>query len=95
MRRDDKVLPLAEFDNTPEGHRKISRWATKGGRLARVCMEATGIYHLELALTLSAHKKIDVMVVKIETVIERLKEYRTALITAAVTGQIDVREAAA
>ena len=26
-------------------------------------MEATGIYHLELALTLSAHKKIDVMVV--------------------------------
>ena len=39
--------------------------------------------------------KIDSMVAKIETAIERLQEYRTALITAAVTGKIDVREAAA
>jgi hypothetical protein len=31
------------------------------------------------------------MVVKVETAIERLLEYRTALITAAVTGKIDVR----
>jgi type I restriction enzyme S subunit len=35
--------------------------------------------------------KIDGMVAKIEIVIERLQEYRTALITAAVTGKIDVR----
>lgn len=63
MRRDGKVLSLAEFANTPEDHRKICRWATKGGRRAQVCMEATGVYHLELALTLSAHKKVDVMVV--------------------------------
>ena len=33
------------------------------------------------------------MVDKIETVIERLREYRAALITAAVTGKIDVRKA--
>ena len=39
--------------------------------------------------------KCDAMVAKIETVIERLQECRTALITAAVTGKIDVREAAA
>ena len=37
--------------------------------------------------------KIDRMVAKVETAIERLQEYRTALITAAVTGKIDVREA--
>jgi type I restriction enzyme S subunit len=37
--------------------------------------------------------KIDAMVTKIETAIERLQEYRTALITAAVTGKMDVREA--
>ncbi len=30
--------------------------------------------------------KIDTMVAKVETVVERLQEYRTALITAAVTG---------
>ena len=35
--------------------------------------------------------KIDGMAAKIETAIECLKEYRTALITAAVTGKIDVR----
>ena len=33
------------------------------------------------------------MVAKVETAIDRLQEYRTALITAAVTGKIDVREA--
>ena len=37
--------------------------------------------------------KIDTLSVKIQTAIERLKEYRTALISAAVTGKIDVREA--
>ncbi len=35
--------------------------------------------------------RIDAMIAKIETAINRLQEYRTALITAAVTGKIDVR----
>ena len=35
--------------------------------------------------------KIDALVAKIETAIEHLQEHRTALITAAVTGKIDVR----
>lgn len=39
--------------------------------------------------------KIDGMVAKVEVAIERLQEYRTALITAAVTGKIDVRGAVA
>jgi type I restriction enzyme S subunit len=39
--------------------------------------------------------RIDAMVTKVDTAIERLQEYRTALITAAVTGKIDVREVAA
>ena len=34
---------------------------------------------------------IDCMIEKVETAIEKLTEYRTALITAAVTGKIDVR----
>jgi type I restriction enzyme, S subunit len=36
-------------------------------------------------------QKIDRMVSKVEKAIERLQEYRTAVITAAVTGKIDVR----
>lgn len=39
--------------------------------------------------------KIDRMVEKVAAAIERLQEYRTALITAAVTGKIDVRKLAA
>ncbi len=38
--------------------------------------------------------KIDGMAAKVETAIERLQEYRMALITAAVTGKIDVRRIA-
>lgn len=37
--------------------------------------------------------KIDSLIAKVEQAIERLQEYRTALITAAVTGKIDVRQA--
>ena len=36
--------------------------------------------------------KLDALVSKIEAAVERLREYRTALITAAVTGKIDVRK---
>ena len=36
--------------------------------------------------------KLDALVAKVEEAIERLQEYRMALITAAVTGKIDVRE---
>ena len=39
--------------------------------------------------------KIDQLIAKVEAAIERLCEYRTALITAAVTGKIDVRKAVA
>ena len=39
--------------------------------------------------------KLDALVRKVEEAIERLQEYRIALITAAVTGKIDVREAIA
>ncbi|HOE16638.1 MAG TPA: restriction endonuclease subunit S [Syntrophorhabdaceae bacterium] len=38
--------------------------------------------------------KIDALIAKVEKAIEKLKEYRTALISAAVTGKIDVREVA-
>ncbi|HNQ88443.1 MAG TPA: restriction endonuclease subunit S [Verrucomicrobiota bacterium] len=39
--------------------------------------------------------KLDALTAKVRAAIERLQEYRTALISAAVTGQIDVREEAA
>jgi type I restriction enzyme S subunit len=38
--------------------------------------------------------RIDTLVTTVHAAIDRLKELRTALISAAVTGKIDVREAA-
>lgn len=53
----------AQFPNTSAGHRQLIKWATKGGRAARVVLEATGIYSLDLALALHAAARIEVMVV--------------------------------
>jgi type I restriction enzyme S subunit len=39
-------------------------------------------------------RSIDVLVAKVRDAIDRLKELRAALISAAVTGKIDVRESA-
>ena len=39
--------------------------------------------------------KIDALVAKVRQAIDLLKEFRTALISAAVTGKIDIREEAA
>ncbi|MFZ3110545.1 MAG: hypothetical protein WA234_07665, partial [Rectinemataceae bacterium] len=39
--------------------------------------------------------KIDALVAKVERAVELLKEYRIALISAAVTGKIDLREESA
>lgn len=41
--------------------------------------------------TLRQTGKIDALIAKLEQAITTLQEYRTALITAAVTGKIDVR----
>ena len=43
----------------------------------------------------SETRAIDALVAKVRDAIDRLKELRTALISAAVTGKIDVREEAA
>ena len=44
------------------------------------------------ALTRIERARVDSLIAKVREAIERLKELRTALISAAVTGKIDVRE---
>lgn len=56
-------LQTAQFDNTAQGHGKLVRLITKKGRLARVVLESTGIYSLDLTLALHAAKRVEVMVV--------------------------------
>ena len=50
------------FPNNAVGHRKLIRRLTRTKALAYVCVEATGIYHLDLCLALEQAKGIEVMV---------------------------------
>src|SRR5262249_11910980 len=51
------------WPNTAAGHRQLGRWLTNGGATARVVLEATGVYSLDLALWLHHQPRIDVMVI--------------------------------
>lgn len=52
-----------QFANTVSGHRKFIKWVLNNRDSARVCLEATGIYHLQLALALDGQTMIELMVV--------------------------------
>lgn len=62
VRGDGEVMNLS-IPNTPEGHQTLLRALTKRLGSARVVLEATGTYHLDLALLLAASKAIELMVV--------------------------------
>lgn len=51
----------SRFSNDAEGHRKLVRYLTKRGNV-RVCLEATGNYHLDVALALHRHPRVQVQV---------------------------------
>lgn len=61
--REGTVEPLTRFANDARGHAQLVRWLTKGGRTARVGLEATGIYSLDVALALARAPRVLVMVV--------------------------------
>jgi len=62
LQQGDRVI-RRQLPNTPAGHRQFIKWALRRSSSARVCMEATGIYHLQLALALDRHPDIELMVV--------------------------------
>ncbi len=58
-----KALKAKIFENTPAGHQFIIRLLSKLKGEVRVCLEATGIYHFDLAVALSRANDIEVMVI--------------------------------
>lgn len=62
VRRDVHRLETARFDNDAPGHKKLIRWLTKSGGTARVVLESTGTYSLDVALALQRTRGIAVMV---------------------------------
>ena len=51
-----------EFPNTAAGHQVLIQWLSKSATAVQVCLEATGLYSLDLALTLDRAEGIEVMV---------------------------------
>ena len=62
QRRCGEVIAHCTFPNTKSGHQQAITWLKRGHNRARVCLEATGIYHLQLALALDRAPGIELMV---------------------------------
>src|ERR1017187_3495168 len=54
---------MAKFSNHPSGHKALIANLLRAGRGVRVCVEASGNYSLDLALTLQAHRKVEISVI--------------------------------
>ena len=85
------VLNITEFAFFIDGS---TRDKLTQGQMNSIPVPLPPLYE-QLEISMFLHQeagKIDSLVERVETNIERLEEHRTALITAAVTGKIDVRE---
>jgi transposase len=82
---DGEVRDL-EFTNDAVGHGKLVALLTKGKRTARVCLEATSLYGLDLAIALAA-AKVAVMVVNPKAA----RRFAGAMMQRAKTDRVDAR----
>jgi transposase len=62
VQQEDQPLGQREFANSASGHKALIAWLRKRKATARVSLEATGIYSLDLALALDAAEGIEVAV---------------------------------
>jgi len=84
--KDGDIQPeVHQFFNTKVGHKKLIKFIKKGGRQARVCLEATGIYHFNLSLSLYHAKGIEIMVVNPKAI----KHFGIASMSRAKTDTVD------
>lgn len=72
-----------QFANDGAGHRELLKWF---GKAARVCVEATGVYHLQLALTLRG-AGVELMVVNPRVA----NDFAGALANRSKTDKVDAR----
>jgi transposase len=75
------------FENTTAGHRRLIQALTKKGRTVRVCVEATGVYHLDVAMALQGARRIEVMVANPRAT----KDFARAQMQRSKTDQTDAR----
>jgi len=74
-----------EFPNTAAGHKSLVRWLRQRDRIVRVCMEATGLYSLDLALALYRAEGVEVMVANPRA----MADFAKALLQRSKTDELD------
>jgi transposase len=87
LERAGGALQEAVFANDPVGHRKLIRYLTRRGAQARVCVEATGVYHLDLCLALHEAPRLEVMVVNPRAA----KDFARAQLKRSKTDRVDAK----
>jgi transposase len=83
--RDGQGESPCTLPNTPAGHRRLLKLLTRRKATARVCLEATGVYSLRLALTLQRAPRVEAMVVNPRAI----KDFQRARLTRAKTDRVD------
>lgn len=85
VRRSGKAGKAKTFSNTPEGHVALIGYLNPGKHLCKICLEATGTYHLDVAVALSREPGIAVMVMNPKAV----KNFANALMQRNKTDAVD------
>ncbi|HEV2487126.1 MAG TPA: IS110 family transposase [Terracidiphilus sp.] len=75
------------FPNTPPGHQQLQRYLARSASKLRVCLEATGLYGLDIALRLQADPRFEVMVANPRSV----KNFAQALFQRSKSDPLDTR----
>lgn len=85
--RDGQLEPTRTLPNTAAGHRQLLKLLTRRAAHVRVCLEATGVYSLRLALALHRAERVEVMVINPRAA----KDFQRARLTRAKTDRVDAR----
>ena len=85
-----KPRKAKSFTNTPQGHQSIIKTLKKTKGETRICIEATGNYHFDLAVALSRAEGVEVMVINPKAAHNFFK----ALMTRSKTDAIDAENLA-
>ena len=82
-----KMGKVKTFSNTTEGHNALVKYLNPKKRKLKVCLEATGTYHLDIAVLLDKTEYIEVMVMNPKAV----KNFASALLQRNKTDAIDAQ----
>ncbi len=84
IRKQGKAGKARLFSNDPAGHQAVRQLLIKA-KVERVCLEATGVYHIDLAVVLHDAKSLGVMVLNPKAA----KRYAEAIMTRTKTDAVD------